>query len=302
MQEDKSKTFEQWILCGKYQLENINGKEYIRPVNEEGFIRKDFFRLQREKSNRSPDDDYLVTALLNIDTANKQDILDFVNTYGLLGLLQHKYLEHQSVLVNGDEYFFVPERDGDKLHDVTEIVENYLLDFDDFIMEGFFKTRRTMSEPLEEFIDAVHRFQGLARYLHAIERAETGRDKYLRELLRQDDHLKEYAEKELATILPMSKTYASLSLLEGNITINKRLLFPGDQKRWRSQWSFVSLLSAAYFFLTEDLENNFWIGVCPRCHKYYLSSVGSKIYCSRKCEDANRKAKERKKKGKGSVK
>lgn len=285
--------WEKWVRCGEYRIENVAGKEYIRPVPESGHIYYDINDLQIKKGSRKPDENYLLQSILNLDTSNNQAILDFVNNFGLLGILQHRYLEPQSIIINDKECYFVPERDGNTLKEVNEVAKIYLLDLDEYINNGYYTIKRTMSEPLDEFKMAVNEFQEIGRFVSAIKRAEEGISGPLRVLLKKNEHFKEYADKDIERILPMVKHYVFLGLIEGNRGINRTVL-PFVEGKWQIRWNFDSLLSATYFFLTQDLAGNYWLGECKRCAKLFLSSVGKQEYCTRKCEDAERKARSRK--------
>lgn len=294
MKDKRQLNWDKWIRCGEYRIENIGGRDYIRPVPESNYIPYDVNNLQRRKGSRKPDENNLVHSLLTMDTSNNLAILDFANRFGLLGLLQHKYLEPQLALINGEECYFVPERDGDTLGDVEEISRIYRLDVDEFINDGHYKAKRTMSEPLEEFKEEVSDFQLTARFVKDIKKAEEGISGPLRALLRSSEDLKDDAKKDTSDLIIVAKHITMVRLSYGNRGIS-RTVGQGEDGKWQIHWTFGSLLSAAYFFLTQDLAGNFWLGECPRCSNLYLSSVGSQVFCSRKCEDATRKANARKK-------
>ena len=286
--------WEKWMRCGEYRIESIKGEEFIRPIPDTGYIFYNISDVQRTKGSRKADENYLVQYLLGLDVSNNQAILEFVNRFGLLGLLQHKYLEPQSIIIDGVERYFVPERDGDTLHEVDEIAQNYLLDLDQYLHEGYYKVLRTMSEPLNEFKKEVIEFQQIARFVSAIKKANEGISGPLRALCKQNVNFKNSADKDIKWLIPMANTYVHIFLPTWNRGVNRRII-PGGNGNWQILWGFDSLLSATHFFYTQDLAGNYWLGECPRCAKLFLSSVGGQIYCSRKCEDAARKADARKK-------
>jgi len=231
---------------------------------------------------------------LNLDLSNNEEILKFVGRFGLLGLLQHKYYERRIAIINGQEQYFVPERKGDFLLPVYEIAQNYLLDIKEFKKTGSFLMRKTMSEPLDEFIHAVEEFQDTGKFAYAIKKAEHEKSFQLRKLFLQTPDLAEFANREKEEILRIAKSYVHIALLDGANSIN-RIVLPVGGEKWQTKWSFESLLGAAYFFLTQDLCGSYRLDECPRCGKLFLSSVSKRQFCSRKCEDATRKAESRRK-------
>ncbi|WP_298199576.1 hypothetical protein [Desulfosporosinus sp.] len=237
--------FHKWTRCGEYKIEQVKTdrglRSYIRPVPDSGFIKYDFMDVHRKQGSRRMGENTIVPSLVNLDTSNEKAILNFVNQFGLLGLLPYNYLEPMLLELGTErKLIFIPERRGKNIADVSEVEREYL-----FALNGrnYTDLIHSVSEPLEEFKKAVLRFQDLNNHVSAVG-------------------------------------------LNRGIAVN-------DNGEWILEWSFDSLLSAAYFFLDECLLSNFWIGTCPRCSKYFLSSVKTQNYCSRRCDDAERKAKSR---------
>lgn len=292
MEKRKQLNLEKWGHAGKYSIETVNGKEYIRPVSESGYIYYDFNILNDEKSGKRANENYIVLAMLNLDTSNNKEILKFVDRFGLLGLLQHKYLEPMVATIKGEEHYLVPERNGTLLHPTDEIAKKYLINENDFREAGFYFARNTMSEPLDEFVDTINEFQTAVKWAYAIKKAEQGISGPLRSLFLKDPYLQEHATKDMKRIIPMAKHYLSIALTDGDLGLNRTVVQIGET--WDAKWGFTSLLSAAYFLFTQDMGGHYRLDECPRCGRLFLSAVSTRMFCSRKCEDANRKTKKRK--------
>lgn len=297
MEKRKNLKWEKWGHAGEYSIEIIKGKKYIRPVTDSGYILYDFSSLEEEKSGKSANQNYIVLSMLNLDTSNESEILNFVNRFGLLGLLQHKYLEPKIALINGQKYHLVPERNGELLYSADEIAKKYLIDPDDFKETGFYLIKNKMSEPLDEFVEAIIEFQNVGRYAYAIKKAEQNISGPLRTLFLKVPDFQERANEDIKRILPMAKHYVHLLLTDGDLGLSRSIIQIG--KTWEYKWGFTSLLSAAYFFFSQDMGGNYRLDECPRCSKLFLSTVSTRLYCSRKCEDAARKTESRKKEKEG---
>ncbi|WP_298202116.1 hypothetical protein [Desulfosporosinus sp.] len=295
--------FRKWVRCGEYKIEQIkfNGwvsGPYICPVPDSGFIRYDIEGTQIDRGSRKVEENTLVLSLLNLDTSSEKAIINFVNQFGLLGLLSYKYLEPMFLPAGFDsdsEKLLIPERRGMSMARVEDVANQYLIPlermtsrYDDLI--------HLISEDQVEFTKAVKDFQEVGKWVSAINKcAKSGKSGPLRSLMMSAKYKKYYKEAaETASdpeLIEKASMKVSFLLESSGIT---REIGPGDQEPWVAIWSFDSLLSAAYFFLSEYMLSNFWIGECPRCGKHFLSSVKTQNYCSRKCDDATRKAISRK--------
>ena len=287
-----------WIRHGNYKIEFVEYRSYIRPVSDSGHVFYDFNELQQKKGKRKPNT--LVVSLLNLDTSDDADILDFVNRFGLLGLLKYKYLEPYKVEIEERTHYFVPERNSTYMIDSRSVADNYLVDPYDYEREGFYKVRETMSEPIIEFIEAVKEFQYYVKFMYSYELATEGHKGPLEDNSVEDRYNNDRGKtKAIRDAEKRAKASAITHLIKGNSGLIREVSNIGNGQ-WDFQWTFESLLHAAYFFFTEDLSKNMVMGECPRCSNLFLSSVKAKKFCSRKCEDAARKAKSRKKKKEGS--
>ncbi|MCO5384630.1 MAG: hypothetical protein NHB14_01510 [Desulfosporosinus sp.] len=293
--------FRKWVRCGEYTIEQIkfNGwvsGPYICPVPDSGFIRYDIEGTQINRGSRKVEENTLVLSLLNLNTSSEEAIKNFVNQFGLLGLLSYNYLEPMYLPVgfNDSEKLLIPERRGLSMARVEDVANQYLVPpelmasrYDDLI--------HLVSESQEEFTNAVKDFQEVGKWISAINKcAKSGKSGPLRSLMmsaKYERYYKEAAENASDPEL-IEKASMKVSFLLESSGITREIV-PGDQEPWIAVWSFDSLLSAAYFFLSEYMLSNFWIGECPRCGKHFLSSVKTQNYCSRKCDDAERKAKSR---------
>lgn len=291
--EKKDLKWEKWGRAGKYYIDTVKGRQYIRPVLDTGYALYDFSILEGEKSGKRANENYIVLSILNLDTSNHSEILKFVDRFGLLGLLQHKYLEPKVAILNGHEQYLVPERIGESLYSVDEIAQNYLIDANEFKETGFYFVRRTMSESLDEFIDAINKFQNIGKYAYAIKKAEQGASGPLRTLFLKEPSLQELANEDIKRILPAAKTYIHLELTEGDLGLSRTVI--QLEETWEVKWGFISLLSAAYYFFIQDMGGHYRLDECPRCSRLFLSAVSTRLFCSRKCEDATRKAEKRRK-------
>lgn len=297
MEKRKDLKWATWGRAGKYLIEAINGRQYIRPDPDTGYVLYDFSSLLDEKNKKRANENYIVLSILNLDTSNNTDILNFVNRFGLLGLLQHKYLEPQVAVIDGQEHYLVPERNGVLLHSIDEIAQNYLINANDFKEAGFYFAKSTMSEPLDEFMDAIEEFQTIGKYAYAIKKAEQKTGGPLRALFMKNPDFKERAKEDIRRILPMAKHYVHMVLADGDLDISRTIVQIGET--WETKWGFTSLLSAVYFFFVQDMGGHYRLDECPRCKTLFLSSVKTRLFCSRKCEDATRKAESRKKETEG---
>jgi hypothetical protein len=303
MNENHAMLFHKWTRCGEYKIEQVKTdqglRSYIRPVPDSGFIRYDIVATQRKKGSRKVEENTLVLSLLNMDTKSEESILNFVNRFGLLGLLTHNYLDPMFPPMGSKddtELRLVPERNGVTMVHDWQVEEQYLFSYKGMAYKDLLQQ---VSEPLEEFKKAVIDFQEARDWIYAINRCTRGEGSSpLREKFKKDKYRKNYGE--VASTATNSELIGKASmlvsfLLAGEFTNLTREIIPGDdQEPWVTRWGFDSLLSAAYFFLSEYMLSNFWIGKCPRCGKHYISSVKTQGYCSRKCDDAERKAKSRK--------
>lgn len=296
--------WKRWIRSGEYVIKRINGIEYITPVPESGFILYSMEGLWRKKGSRKPDENYLVQKLLNLDTSDLKAILDFTNQFGLLGLMQHNHSYAGRVEFEGGFRYFISHHKTGELGSVYELTDVYQISLDDYV-SGKYKYEPIWSEPLSAFVNHVTHYQKIGQYIVGLTKCQKqNKSSPLRALL-----LKEGTEsfKKLATNGDKDEIVKDVSRYVGfeinrNISSIRRSILPDYTGKWSELWGFDSLLGAAYFLLSQDLAGNYWIGQCPRCNSYFISSVGTQIHCSRKCEDAARKAKSRKKLIKGGLK
>jgi hypothetical protein len=294
----ESMVFYDWARCGKYEIKMLNDRAYISPAPDSGYIRYNLIDKLRKKSSRKVEENNLVHALMNLNISNEQSILDFVNEFGLLGLLPYKYLVpmYPPVGVENElKRWMVPARRGHEIVSTEEIEARYLFSFEDK-HHGYSDFIEKLFEPLDEFIEAVTEFQEVKKLISSIDKcSKRGVSEPLRAMLMNDEHYKEMAlnatNPELINTAMMLVSFRIVDSCSG-IT---RTIIPSQTNppKWIVKWDFDSLLSAAYFFLSEYMLSNFWMGQCSRCGAHYLSSVSTQGYCSRKCEDADRKAKSR---------
>ena len=295
MEKRKNLKWEKWGRAGKYLIETIQGKQYIRPVPESGYLYYDFNVLQDEKTGKRASENYIVLAILNLDTSNNAEILKFVSRFGLLGLLQYKYHEPRVDITDNKYIYYLPERNGGLLCHADEIAKNYLIECDKFNDIGFYNIEKTMSEPLNEFVDAINAFKSIGKYVYSIKKAEMGISGPLRALFLKD--FAEYINEDIKVIIRIAKLHLHMSLTESDLCVSR--VFGELEEIWEPRWGFASLLSAAYFFFVQDMSGHYRLDECPRCSNLFLSSVRTRMFCSRKCEDATRKAESRKKDRKG---
>ncbi|OPX85729.1 hypothetical protein [Pelotomaculum sp. PtaB.Bin117] len=281
--------WEKWGRSGEYCIKKIKDREYICPIPDSGYITYDIDTLLEEKSGKKANENYLVLSILNLDTSKKEAVIDFVSRFGLLGLLPHKYLEPQLAVIDGNKYYLVPERNGCDLHHVEEVAQNYLINVEDFINTGFYSIRKNMSEPLDEFIEAIQEFQNVAKWVYAIKKAEEGIGAPLRALFIKEPSLAEISKKDIRDMLPPAKLLLHMLLTGGNQGLSRSVIQAGKET-WQIRLGFESLLSAAYYFFTQDLAGRYRLDQCKRCNKLFMTSVKKRKFCSRKCEDAKRKA------------
>ena len=295
--------FRKWVRCGEYEIKQIkfNGSvagPYICPVSDSGFIKYDIEGTQIKRGSRKVEENSLVVSLLNLDTSSEKAIKNFVNQFGLLGLLSYNYLEPMRLPAgygNESDELFVPERRGISMARAEDVGNRYLIPFER-MTSSYDDLIHLTSESLEEFIKAVKDFQEVGKWVSAINKcAKNGECGQLRYLMRSPKYERYYKEasKSASNIELIEKASTKVSFMLDRSGITREIV-PGAEEPWVAVWSFDSLLSAAYFFLSEYMLSNFWIGECPRCGKHFLSSVKHQNYCSRKCDDATRKANSRK--------
>lgn len=307
-QEQRAMDFTKWTRCGEYNIESVsvNGlaKMYIRPVPWSGYIRYDVADNHRKQGSRKVDENNLVQSLLNLNTSDEQEIIKFVNQFGLLGLLPCKYLEPMSPpegYENLSKPWLIPKRDGTGIVLPEEIEETYLFSFTNLPMSwkrGYGRVIHMTSEPLDEFVEAVKKFQEVGTWITIINKcAKSEATQPLRSLFLKIDSAdyKDLAKNGEKSELIKAAAGVVAIWIQMNSSEIKRVIVPGDQDQpWIVKWEFDSLLGAAYFFLSEYMLSNFWIGQCDRCGRHFISSIKTQGYCSRKCEDAVRKARSRK--------
>lgn len=301
MRDRKDFEFFKWGKCGGYYIESIEGRDYIRPDLNSGFILVDVAQYGRQRSSRRVEENTLVYSLLNLDVGNREAILNFVNQFGFLGLLQHKYLKPMYAPPGTDagsvHPTIVPERLGYITHRFDSIAKIYLLEPEVYQQKSRFEVIKNMSEPLEDFIEEVQDFQKLGKWIAATNACvKKGRSAPLRGLMKSEERFENVASTADNEDLAERAAFDIAYRLQDKSQGLTRIVVPGEGGTWKIKWGFESLLDAAYYFLSEDMVSHFWIGNCPRCGKHFLSSVGSKEYCSRRCEDAARKAEYRKQK------
>ncbi|MDD4169672.1 MAG: hypothetical protein PHD36_05360, partial [Desulfotomaculaceae bacterium] len=189
----------------------------------------------------------------------------------------------------------VPSRsDMGELFNPEEIARQYKIDLNDFLENGFYYAKYKMSEPLDEFKEAITEYQQIGKWLNAIEIAKKGKTAPLRALLLKEEHYQEVAKHgEVGELLQTAGFDLSFQLVEAQGSIKRSVVLGGDGKL-KTLWGFDSLLDAAYFYLIQDLSFNYWVGECARCGRLFLSSAGKQEYCSRTCQDTTRKAASRK--------
>jgi hypothetical protein len=290
LEKRKRLKWEKWGRAGKHFIETVNGKQYIRPIPESGYIYYDFSILQDDKSGKRANQNYIVLAILNLDTSNNKEILKFVDRFGLLGILQYKYLEPRYAFIDDKYISYMPERNGPALCPTKEIEKNYLVDLTTF-SDSFYSIGETLSEPLDEFIDAINIFKSLGNYVYSIKKAEMGISGPLRALVSKD--FSDIANKDIDVQIRSAIIHLQISLTDSDLSMTR--VFGSLEEIWEPYWCFASLLSAAYHFFIQDMSGHYRLDVCPRCSKLFLSAVSTRIFCSRKCEDATRKADSRKK-------
>jgi hypothetical protein len=294
----QSLQWERWIRCGEYEIKKIGENEYITPVRESGFIRYSMEGLWRKKGSRKPDENYIVQRLLNLDTSNRESIIEFVNQFGLLGIMQHDYQYAGTSHEAGKEHHFVSMREHEhELNLLNDVADLFQISIDEYV-NGDYRSMPLWSEPLSHFIQKVKAYQSTGHMIAAMNKCV--KDKQggpLRKVFleRNIPLHKEWAHKLNDEELISKAAMLISDDINSNINHVNRQIQPEPGGKWRETWGFESLLSAVYFLLSQDLTGNYWIGQCLKCGNYFISSVGSQIHCSRKCEDAARKAKSREK-------
>jgi hypothetical protein len=266
--------------------------EYIRPVPESGHIFYDFAELGRKRGARKAEKTYIVQWLLNLDTSKNEEILNFVNHFGLLGLLQHYYGEIAAVTLEGKTpLHFAHKPGGFLLINAQQVADLYLISLEDFL-DNDRRQKAFASEPLIVFKKEVEEFQKVGELAHRIHKAALGSGWPLRGWFSAGG-MKELAEAaDNETLLSEARKRLCESV-NRKIQYMRWVLAPGEEGRWSEHTGFDSLISVVYYLLAKDIESNFWCGRCERCNGFFLSSVGSQRHCTRQCEDAARKAKKR---------
>ncbi len=287
-----------WFRCGKYVIEKVSRTdwpdvEYIRPVPESGHIFYDFADLGRKRGSRKAEKTYIVQWLLNLDTSKNDEILDFVNHFGLLGLLQHYYGEIAAVTLEGNTpLHFAHKPGGFLLINAQQVADLYLISLEDFL-DNERRQKAFASEPLIVFKKEVEEFQKVGELVHRIYKAAFGSYWPLRGWFSASG-MKEFAETaDNEKLLAEARKRLSESI-NRKIQYMRWMFAPGDGGGWSEHTGFDSLISMVYYLLAKDVESSFWFGRCERCNDFFLSSVGSQRHCTRQCEDAARKARKRK--------
>lgn len=288
----------QWFRCGKYVIEKVSRPdwpdiEYIRPIPESGHIFYDFEELRRNRGSRKADRDYVVQRLLNLDTSSNEEILKFVSSFGLLGLLQHYYGEIAAVTLEGKmPLHFAHKPGGFLLINAQQVADLYLISLEEFL-DNERRLKAFASEPLIVFKREVEEFQRVGELAYRIHKCTQGSNWPLRGWFSANG-MKEFAETADNETLLREARKRLTELINRKLQYIRWTFAPGDDGQWSEQMGFDSLISAVYYLFAQDIKSRFWFGKCDRCNDFFLSSVGSQRHCTRQCEDAARKAKKRK--------
>lgn len=303
--------FDKWAVAEEYTIKD----GLIRPVENSETRFYDINTLERARGSRRADENYLVHQLLNLNTEDNKAILNFVQNFGLLGLLQFNYLQPyarmlpmntNSPLVVGLETsledleeplneWFCLCRDDKILVPAVEVVRKYNIEPNIFLDNySIRKIKQTMCEPVEEFKQSIKDFQDIGLWLEAINAAEAGKPFNLIALMRKNEDFKDLTKTMGSDGLIIAAKHKLLIDLAHRVYGVNRIVTAQNDK-WIARWSFDSLLQAAYFFFSMDITNGCWVGICEneKCGKLYTSMAPEQIFCSPKCADAVRKRKAR---------
>lgn len=226
----------------------------------------------------------LYLKFINLDENNDDQILDFVDNYGFLGLNRNKFICYAKNEKN--ELGFIIRQEND--------IPKFIVDIDsiDIDVLGF-------SEPIEDFRRAVIEFRTLIDLFESIydgdEQKSRDAFKIYLEVFREggkEIYEDVYINKPFKRILNDAIKYLNvelnnqLSLVYPNIKLQKN--------KKDTKWYFSSLLSAMYVMFYLDITNSMGIKKCIRsgCGRYFKTQLQGdgrtekRVYCSYDCAHA----------------
>jgi hypothetical protein len=272
----------------QYELIEVNGVIFISPIANNGIDYYDPFKEKPLEYLPKTKKEHLEScphvALARINLKDNEEILEFVNKWGLLGLWEiPKFLQCDFKLnqykFNIDEIFEHPHKRG----------------------------KAAKREPLHLFIQAASEYQNyISKYtqyeegLGNLSLSKEKHDKILDDLSNEEGIDSQKVIKKIALKQKVSeqqiqnviKIYISSQLLTTNLNeylrnSSPQSYFSGSPAKNKSGWYFNSLLSAIY--LKTSLDKPF--RHCEWCSELFISNNPINKYCSVRCGN-NRRQKE----------
>jgi|LAHS01.1.fsa_nt_gb hypothetical protein len=231
-------------------------REYYEPSKYNVFDKKDIY----EKFSR-------------IDTTNLQNVDDFINEYGILGLnienkqkdLEKEYSDYRNIVEYAAE-----ERDWKRIDALIQTIENMNLIRDNFYVE-----------PLDDFIREV-KIMRLILTLNKFETIKTSEEKEVKTLIKELEELAEvdFMSSDPKGFLQLKSSFISLNYkktawVTGLIAHKMRSTTPRLEIRFEKNkphtyiktWKPISLLGCMYTMLFNDLSMGHKTDICQVCGK-----------------------------------
>ncbi|SOC39072.1 hypothetical protein [Ureibacillus acetophenoni] len=275
----------------EFEIEDINGIEFI--VQIKGGERIDYDPLNYAIPNKRPDipsgqiEIAPHIALSRIDPDSKEEILRFVNVWGLLGLRDTAIYGNKETIIN--------------------IFNNHNLELNYPSTEELYNNNKRRGgerkrEPLIVIQEAVRTFQEIVQNI-SLYHEDEGLIKGIRSYKQQIEFKKDVIRREDVT----NQTYKGAKQKEARELFNKdtqsfitfeslnRMLsdvhphvFADTKNHSISKgWRFKSLIAAIYLRVALDLEEDKKIIHCKwrKCNKLFIPNRPDNQHCSDACKD-----------------
>ncbi|MEW6229815.1 MAG: hypothetical protein AB1700_17270, partial [Bacillota bacterium] len=219
-------------------------------------------------------------ALARLDPWNEQEVLRFVNRWGLLGLWAVESYKHRKPML-------APDKPGPTrfLSDEEEHSGWYI--WDEFYQQsskGLYM--HSFCEPMTLFAEAAEEYQRLHYLLAAAKGSDVPREWLDRFIEVGDDHE--------ALLNPQAAAREAEYRLSGWLheCAHLRLIYDAEKKAWLFGWQCNSLLGWVYLLTFLDLVQGRTFRRCARrnCGRLFIPTRPNAMYCSDACRNAEHQA------------
>lgn len=281
-----------WEKC-QYYIED----EYIKPIPGSKVVRYDPFLYYTPPGiDEAQTEKPIWIELADLKIYKDNEILNFINKYGLLGLAGVR-LGDLPMEFNNEIYY----RFGTSIRPIDELIERYKVPLTSYMKEhpenktGIFLLFHLSSESLAELKSVINEYQEAVRSYIAFQKANI---QDIRKALDPVECQKIYGSHEIYRLIDNFRS----PILKYTRYVRPVLMpHPYHKNKFTWYWYYNSLVSAIYLMLSMVISGNWYVRHCAneKCRQIFATDVHNKFHCCTKCGWAHRKRESRKSKKEG---